>query len=180
MTAVPRVMVNGANHGSKPRMENMMAKTSKPATAAFQQISDAIDSVNKKVEVPAAARDFVKRTAATTRQRAEAVHATPRRRPKAPRSSRPHWSAATPISPAACSTSRSPTSSTRSQRSRSWPALARSTRRGSAGRLRARKRARQCRTRPQRGQFVKSVVADGAKTVQAEISKIYGFGQQAA
>ena len=29
-------------------------------------------------------------------------------------------------------------------------------------------------------QSVKSVVADGAKTVQAEISKIYGFGQQAA
>ena len=61
ITAVPRVMVNGVNHGSKPRMEKMMAKTSKPATAAFQQISDAIDSVNKKVEVPAAARDFVLR-----------------------------------------------------------------------------------------------------------------------
>ena len=50
-------------------------KPASPATAAFQQISDAIDSVNKKVEVPAAARDFVKRTAATTKQRAEAVHA---------------------------------------------------------------------------------------------------------
>ena len=32
----------------------------------------------------------------------------PRRRPKAPRSSRPRWSAAMPTSPAACSTSRSP------------------------------------------------------------------------
>src|SRR3954471_21275106 len=79
MTAVPRVMVNGVNHGSAPRMENLMTrttKTSKPASAAFKQISDAIDSVNKTIEVPAAARDFVKRNVCSTRERAETIHAS--------------------------------------------------------------------------------------------------------
>ena len=36
------------------------------------------------------------------------------------------------------------------------------------------------RARPRRGRERPPVVTDGAKTVQAEICKIYGFGKQAA
>jgi hypothetical protein len=54
-----------------------MAKTAKTASVAndtMSSISEVIETVQSKMEVPAAARDFVKRTAATAQERAETVH----------------------------------------------------------------------------------------------------------
>jgi hypothetical protein len=54
-----------------------MAKTAKTASVAndtMSSISEVIENVQSKMEVPAAARDFVKRTAATAQERAETVH----------------------------------------------------------------------------------------------------------
>jgi hypothetical protein len=54
-----------------------MAKTAKTACVAndtMSSISEVIETVQSKMEVPAAARDFVKRTAATAQERAETVH----------------------------------------------------------------------------------------------------------
>lgn len=54
-----------------------MAKTTKTASAAqdpMAAMSEAFETVQAKMEVPAAARDFVKRTAATAQERAETMH----------------------------------------------------------------------------------------------------------
>ena len=52
-----------------------MTKTAKNAsTNAFASISETIEQVQSKMEVPAAARDFVKRTAGTAKERAESLH----------------------------------------------------------------------------------------------------------
>ena len=52
-----------------------MTKTTKNAsTNAFASISETIEQVQSKMEVPAAARDFVKRTAGTAKERAESLH----------------------------------------------------------------------------------------------------------
>jgi hypothetical protein len=54
-----------------------MAKTAKTASVAndtMSSISEVIETVQSKMEVPAAAREFVKRTAATAQERAETVH----------------------------------------------------------------------------------------------------------
>ena len=181
ITAVPRVMVNGVNHGSKPRMENTMAKTSKPATAAFQQISDAIDSVNKKVEVPAAARNFVKRTAATTKQRAEAVHA------HAAKAAEGVEKLATSLVGGYANFTRTLLDISLANVQHTLATVEKLAGACSlnevvevqADFVRESARANVERVR-NAADSVKSVVADGAKTVQAEISKIYDFGQQAA
>ncbi|MCC0040136.1 MAG: phasin family protein [Brucellaceae bacterium] len=55
----------------------MTKKTTQNASAAttyFDQVRDAIENVQGKMEVPAAARDFVKRSATTAKERAEAAH----------------------------------------------------------------------------------------------------------
>lgn len=57
-----------------------MTKTAKTVAAEtsetyFSSIQNAIDTVQSKLEVPAAARDFVKRGASTAKERAESVHA---------------------------------------------------------------------------------------------------------
>ena len=50
------------------------AKAETVATDAFAKISETIESVQSKLEVPAAARDFVSRTAGTVKERAEQIH----------------------------------------------------------------------------------------------------------
>lgn len=50
------------------------AKNASAATDAFASISETIEKVQSKMEVPAAARDFVKRTAETAKERAESLH----------------------------------------------------------------------------------------------------------
>jgi len=54
-----------------------MSKTVKaaPANNYFASVTEAIDNVQSKLEVPAAARDFVAKGAATVKDRAESVHA---------------------------------------------------------------------------------------------------------
>lgn len=57
-----------------------MSKTAKTETAAaansyFSSIKETLETVQGKMEVPAAARDFVVRTASTAKERAESVHA---------------------------------------------------------------------------------------------------------
>lgn len=54
-------------------MTKTSAKTNGPS-AGFASIQDAFENVQAKLEVPAVARDFVKRTAATARERAESAH----------------------------------------------------------------------------------------------------------
>lgn len=53
----------------------MTKKTTSAAAGYFDQIKQTFDSVQSKIEVPAAARDFVKRGASTAKERAESVHA---------------------------------------------------------------------------------------------------------
>jgi hypothetical protein len=181
ITAVPRVMVNGVNHGSEPRMENTMTKTSKPASAAFQQISDAIDSVNKKIEVPAAARDFVKRNASSTKERAETIHAT------AAKATEGVEKLATSLVGGYASFTRSLLDISLANVQHTLATVEKLAGVRSLGEavevqadfVREGARANIERIRSA-ADSAKSVVADGAKTVQAEISKIYGFGQQAA
>jgi hypothetical protein len=184
MTAVPRVMVSGVNHGSEPRMENMMTRTtrtSKPASAAFQQISDAIDSVNKTIEVPAAARDFVKRNVSSTRERAETIHAT------AAKATEGSEKFAASLVGGYANFTRSLLDISLANVQHGLATLdklagARSL--SDAVEVQADFVRESTRVNVERihnaAQSAKSVVADGAKTVQAEISKIYGFGQQAA
>ncbi|MGI6855691.1 phasin family protein [Mesorhizobium sp. 1B3] len=54
-------------------MTKTSAKTN-GASGSFASIQDALDNIQTKLEVPAAARDFVKRTAASARERAETAH----------------------------------------------------------------------------------------------------------
>lgn len=49
-------------------------KTNSTAAGYFSSIQDAIENFQSKLEVPAAARDFVKRGATTAKERAETVH----------------------------------------------------------------------------------------------------------
>jgi hypothetical protein len=58
-------------------MEKIMAKASRnanPASDAMSSLTQAFDSVQSKVEVPAAAREFVQRGATAARERAEEMH----------------------------------------------------------------------------------------------------------
>lgn len=55
-------------------MTKTAAKTAAPASAYVNSIQSAFDNVQSKLEVPAAARDFVKRTTSSAKERAESVH----------------------------------------------------------------------------------------------------------
>ena len=50
------------------------AKTTAPSSTYFSSIKSAFETAQSKLEVPAAARDFVKRGASTAKERAESVH----------------------------------------------------------------------------------------------------------
>ena len=56
-------------------MTKTNGKTISAAAGYFDQIKQTIENVQSKIEVPAAARDFVKRGASTAKERAESVHA---------------------------------------------------------------------------------------------------------
>ena len=54
-----------------------MAKTTKTASVAqdaLSALSEAVETVQSKIEVPAAAREFVKRMATDAQERAENLH----------------------------------------------------------------------------------------------------------
>lgn len=55
-------------------MTKKTTQNSAAATTYFDQVRDAIENVQGKLEVPVAARDFVKRSATTAKERAEAAH----------------------------------------------------------------------------------------------------------
>ena len=59
-------------------MTKTAAKTKTVAenSGILESVKSAYDTVSSKMEVPAAARDFVKRTASTAQERAETVHET--------------------------------------------------------------------------------------------------------
>lgn len=50
------------------------AKTEAAANTYFSSIQNALEGVSSKIEVPASAREFVQRTAASAKDRAETVH----------------------------------------------------------------------------------------------------------
>lgn len=50
------------------------SKSNAPASGTFASIQNAFENVQARIEVPAAARDFVKRTASSAKERAESVH----------------------------------------------------------------------------------------------------------
>jgi hypothetical protein len=56
-------------------MTKTTAKTAIPGSNYFASIQQAFESAQSKVEVPAVARDFVKRTASSAKDRVETVHA---------------------------------------------------------------------------------------------------------
>lgn len=55
-------------------MTKTTAKAANAASSYFSSIQDMVGNAQSKIEVPAAARDFVKRNASTARERAATVH----------------------------------------------------------------------------------------------------------
>lgn len=53
----------------------MSKKNESPASTYFASVTEALENVQSKIEVPAAARDFVKKGASTAKERVETVHA---------------------------------------------------------------------------------------------------------
>lgn len=49
-------------------------KTATPANTYFASVAEAVENIQNKMEVPAAARDFVAKGASTAKERAETVH----------------------------------------------------------------------------------------------------------
>lgn len=79
MSATPRAMTGGAATMAYSRMESDMTRTAPKAKASasyFDPIGQTLDGIQSKIEVPAAARDFVKKGADAASGRAESVHST--------------------------------------------------------------------------------------------------------
>ena len=155
-------------------------KTTRQAAAA-RQISDAIDSVSKKIEIPAAARDFVKQTASTANERAVTIHAS------AAKVTEGAEKLATALVGGYAGFTRSLLDISLANLQHTLATLeklagVRSL--NEAVEVQSDFVREAARANVERignaTQSVKTVVADGAKTVQAEILGIYGFGQQAA
>ena len=156
-------------------------KTTRPATAATRKISDAIDSVSKTIEIPAAARDLVKRTASTANERAVNVHAT------AAKATEGAEKFATALVGGYAGFTRSLLDISLANLQHTLATvekLAGVRSLNEAVEVQSDFVREAARANVERignaTQSVKTVVADGAKTVQAEILGIYGFGQQAA
>lgn len=57
-------------------MENIMTtkKNASPASNYFASVTEALENVQSKLEVPAAARDFIKKGASSAKERVETAH----------------------------------------------------------------------------------------------------------
>ena len=154
-------------------------RTTRPAAA--KQVSDAVDSVSKNIELPAAARAFVKRTASAANDRAVNIHAT------AAKTAAGAEALATALVGGYAGFTRSLLDISLANLQHSLTTiekLAGVRSLNEAVEVQSDFVRESARVNVERianaTQSVKTVVADGAKTVQAEIFGIYGFGRQAA
>jgi len=152
-----------------------------PRPAAAKRVSAATDSVSKNIEIPAAARDFVKRTAATANERAVSIHAT------AAKAAAGAETLATALVGGYAGFTRGLLDISLANLQHTLATvekLAGVRSLNEAVEVQSDFVREAARANVERignaTQSVKTVVADGAKTVQAEILGIYGFGQQAA
>ena len=158
------------------------AKTKTTAAAGyFEQVRDAFENVTSKVEVPTVARDFVARTASSASERAEQVYAT------AGKLTDGAEKFATSFVGGYANFARGLLDMTLANIQHSLSTVEKVAGAKSlneavqvqADFVRDNARANYERVRGA-AENVRTVVTDGAKTVQAEIGKIYDFGKKAA
>ncbi len=163
-------------------MTKTAAKTTKSATAGyFEQVREAFDNVQSKIEVPAAARDFVTRTASSAKERAEQVHAT------AGKLTNGAEKLASSFVGGYANFARGMLDMTLANVQHALSTVEKVAGAQSlseavqvqADFVRDNARANYDRVRGA-AENVRTVVTDGAKTVQAEIAKVYDFGKKAA
>ena len=163
----------------------MTKNTAKSAPAAtngyFASVREAIDTVQSKIEVPAAARDFVKRTASSAKDRAETVHQS------AENATNSVEKFATSFVGGYANFTRGLLDMTLANVQHSLSTVEKLAAAKSVSEavqvqtdfVRENARANFERVRGA-ADTAKSVVTEGAKNVQAEIAKIYNYGQKAA
>ncbi|HTV66940.1 MAG TPA: phasin family protein [Rhizobiaceae bacterium] len=163
-----------------------MTKTAAKKTVAetnsiLDSVKSAYESVQSKMEVPASARDFVKRTASTAQERAESVHET------AANFTTSAEKLATRMVGGYANLTRGLLDMTLANVQHSLATVEKLAGVKSineavqvqADFVRDNARANYERVR-EAADTAKSVVTEGAKTVQAEIAKIYAFDKKAA
>ncbi|MBX3578214.1 MAG: phasin family protein [Rhizobiaceae bacterium] len=156
-------------------------KTAADASSILENVKSAYESVTSKMEVPAAARDFVARTASNVKERAETVHET------AANLTDGAEKLGTRIVAGYANFTRGLLDMTLANVQHSLAtveklAAAKSLNEAvqvQADFVRENARANFDRVRDA-ADTAKSVVTEGAKTVQAEIAKIYSFDKKAA
>ncbi|MGD9912596.1 MAG: phasin family protein [Rhizobiaceae bacterium] len=157
------------------------SKTKSAATGYFEQVRETIENMTSKVEVPAAARDFVTRTASSAAERAEKVHET------AGKMTSGAEKIATAFVGGYANFTRGLLDMTLANVQHTLSTVEKVAGSKSlseamqvqADFVRDNARANYDRVRGA-AENVRTVVTDGAKTVQAEIGKIYDFGKKAA
>ena len=165
-------------------MTTKTAKTTKAAaetSGIIESVKSAYESVTQKMEAPAAARDFVVRTASTAKERAESVHET------AANLTDGAEKLATRVLGGYANFTRGLLDMTLANVQHSLATVEKLAGAKSlneavqvqADFVRENARANFERVRDA-ADTAKSVVTEGAKSVQAEISKIYSFDKKAA
>jgi hypothetical protein len=157
------------------------AKTKPAAAGYFEQVRDALENVTSKIEVPTAARDLVTRTASSASERAEQVHATVGKLTDGAEK------LATSFVGGYANFTRGLLDMTLANVQHALSTVEKVAGAKSlseavqlqADYVRDNARANYERVRGA-AENVRTVVTDGAKTVQAEIGKIYDFGKKAA
>ena len=162
-------------------MTKATAKTNSAAAGYFEQVRDTISNFQSKIEVPAVARDFVQRTASSAKERAEGVHGT------AGKLTDGAEKLATSFVGGYANLTRGLLDMTLANVQHALSTVEKVAGSKSiseavqvqADFVRENTRANFERVRGA-ADTARTVVTDGAKTVQAEISRIYDFGKKAA
>lgn len=157
------------------------AKTNTAAAGYFEQVRDAFENVTSKFEIPTTARDFVARTASSAAERAEQAHAT------AGKLTDGAEKVAASFVGGYANFTRNLLDMTLANVQHTLATVEKVAGAKSlseavqlqADYVRDSTRANYERVRDA-AESVRAVVADGAKTVQTEIGKIYDFGRKAA
>ncbi len=162
-------------------MTKASAKTQSAAAGYIEQVRDTLNNFQSKIEVPAAARDFVQRTASSAKDRAESVHAT------AGKVTDGAEKLASSIVTGYANLTRGLLDMTLANVQHTLSTVEKVAGAKSiseavqvqADFVRENARANFERVRGA-AETARTVVTDGAKTVQAEIAKVYDFGKKAA
>ncbi|MGE0499545.1 MAG: phasin family protein [Rhizobiaceae bacterium] len=162
-------------------MTKASTKTQSAAQSYVDQVRETMTNIQSKIEVPAAARDFVQRTANSAKERAESVHGT------AGKLTDGAEKLATSFVGGYANLTRGLLDMTLANVQHALTTVEKVAGSKSineavqvqADFVRENARANYERVR-EAAETARTVVADGAKTVQAEIGRIYDFGKKAA